>query len=228
MPEERDYRLEMDKALEFRKYEIDNFWKRGWFFGALVIFLLSANFKIHDMYSSTPLIQQPYSVIVSFLAVVTAIAQAFINRGSKYWQERWEYIAKNRELANKSNITNTRADDYHKISACILDKEEFCFARAKRISVSKLTFIVWDILAFTCLVNWLNEGFLFFGISVSLEIAVIIYHAIAVIYILSFIVWGKIGSRLNVEEKNSRRNSKSEKKACIKRLKNEYIGEDKV
>ena len=35
-------KLEFDKCLDQRRFEIENFWKRGWFFGALILAIATA------------------------------------------------------------------------------------------------------------------------------------------------------------------------------------------
>ncbi len=41
-------KLEFEKALELRNFEIDNFWKRGWFFGALLLALITGYVAIKN------------------------------------------------------------------------------------------------------------------------------------------------------------------------------------
>lgn len=116
------HKIEFEKALESRQFEISNFWSRGWFFGALILALIAG---YYENSKSENLIFSP--VCISFLITIFSLFQALMNRGSKYWQERWEYITKNRESVLEIDVTKTmkydNSEKYY-IDRSILSKKE--------------------------------------------------------------------------------------------------------
>ncbi len=189
-------KLEFEKALELRNFEISNFWKRGWFFGALLIAIFTGYIKNKE---SSEFI---YPVCISFVALCISFAQSLINRGSKYWQERWEYKTKNLESSLGIDLTKTEKfnkEERYYIDACIIDKEEFCQARAMRISVSKLAFLVWDIITISCFFIWINDVFSNFhltNIYWGNTIKIFGFHSVICIYIFFFFCDGKMYEHL--------------------------------
>lgn len=186
--------LELNKSLEFRNYEIDNFWKRGWFFGVLIIFLLTTYFSLikNGLLS--------YTIFLSFLQFLVALLQTLMNRGSKYWQERWEFKVKNREMECKIDITRTEKynENEHKyIYACILSKNENILTRAHHISVSKLAFLVWDILVIFCFYIWLNDLLYLFTDAIPLWVKILVYHVSLLLYIILFFWKGEATEKWN-------------------------------
>jgi len=196
-------KIEFEKSLALRNFEIENFWKRGWFFGALMLALIAGYFKLKD---SSP----DYCIYISFVGFLVSMAQSLMNRGSKYWQERWEYKTKNRESILGIDITKTKKinNERYYIDACIQAKNENWFTRSRRISVSKLTFLVWDILSICWLMIWIKECFgldeciwdgNFFHHHIYLT-ATFCFHATIVAYILVFFFAKKATKFLFVEK----------------------------
>jgi len=176
--------LSLEKALEIRNSEIDNFWKRGWFFGALFISLLTIDLNL----LSKNLIY--YAMFISFLLLIVSFFQALMNRGSKYWQERWEYKVKNLESSLKVDITlterfNKLEHDY--IHYCILAKNENRLSRATRFSVSKITILIWDLLTLCSLLLWINNILFFFHHDIPILYKTIGFHILIILYIFSFL-----------------------------------------
>jgi len=148
-------KLEFEKSLQLRQFEIDNFWKRAWFFGALLGALVTGYFQLKssELFAS-------YAQYVAFLSFLVSLGQSLMNRGSKYWQERWEYVTKNRESELKLNITKARKfnkNERYYIDACIRAKGENWFVRSKRFSVSKIAILIWDLITIFCLLVWLSD-----------------------------------------------------------------------
>jgi hypothetical protein len=165
-------KIEFESAITQRNFEIDLFWKRSWFFGVLVIAEIAAYYKVKaDHHSLLP-------VLISFITCFTMFAQCLMNRGSKYWQERWEYITMNREAALKIDLTRLKKfendslndwllkkydynnrNEWFFIEASILSKGENQFTLSRRFSVSKITFLVWDVIFICSFLCWLNESY---------------------------------------------------------------------
>lgn len=79
----------VEKILDFRKFEIELYWKRAayyWTFIAGIIagfFLISSSSKAND-----ELIKLRF--LLNCLGIVFSMGWYCVNRGSKYWQENWE------------------------------------------------------------------------------------------------------------------------------------------
>lgn len=199
-------KVEFDKALLLRQFEIDNFWKRGWFFGALMLAIATGYFSIEDS-SSKPV---PL-VCISFLAFLISLAQSLMNRGSKYWQERWEYVTKNRESALGIDLTKTKKYNENErfyIDACIRAKDENIFSRGERFSVSKIAFLTWDVLTISAFIMWLKDvGVCFdnkFIFKYLLEYKILIFHFSIMFYIFIFWKNGKVYQKLKKRKKEMR------------------------
>ncbi|HMG81636.1 MAG TPA: hypothetical protein VK559_01245 [Ferruginibacter sp.] len=202
-------KLEFEKIFELRKFEIDNFWKRGWFFGALILAFTTGYFTLKQIKPDSNDLSD-YCIYVSFITFLISLAQSLMNRGSKYWQERWEYKTKNREEKKlKLEITSSTFEEKKYIEACILDKDENLLARGRRFSVSKLTFLVWDIITVAWLFIWIQDWNLLrnkidiwsnFHWS-DLRVGALVFHLGILIYIFFFVFRGKVYEPLDSEYK---------------------------
>lgn len=170
-------KLQLEKSLLLRNYEIDNFWKRGWFFGALLLAILTGYFGLKKDHPN-------YCIIISFLGILISLFQSLMNRGSKYWQERWEIKTKHQESVLGVDITKTKQfgqNERYYLDAGILAKNENWFVVARRFSVSKLTFLVWDIITLFWAALWLHDCN--FNLSYKMRWDVAIFHAVIIVYI---------------------------------------------
>lgn len=81
-----------EKAWDARKFEIDNYWKRTTYFWAFQVTAFAAYIAIlnSDSYKAIP----PKNPSLLFCAIafglITSLAWALINIGSKFWQRHWE------------------------------------------------------------------------------------------------------------------------------------------
>jgi hypothetical protein len=176
-------KLQFEKSLLLRNYEIDNFWKRGWFFGALLLAVLTGYFGLKKDHPS-------YCIIISFLGVLISLFQSLMNRGSKYWQERWESKTKHQESILGVDITKTKKfkqNERYYLDAGILAKNENFFVVARRFSVSKLTILVWDVITLFWLALWWHDwDFHLYPLRSfykNVRWDVLIFHSIVLIYI---------------------------------------------
>ena len=189
-------KLEFEKSLETRDFEISNFWKRSWFFGALIIALASGYYVL----KSDPVSTMP-PIILSFIGFLVSLAQSLMNRGSKYWQERWEFKTSNRESALGIDVTNTErynGKEKSYIEQCILGKNENLLCRSSQWSVSKITILVWDIITISCFLIWINNiiGYIPNLIYINIILKIFIFHAIIFIYISLFLYKSNIHRKL--------------------------------
>ncbi len=199
MTDEDKNKLEFEKSLELRKFEIDNFWKRGWFFGALLLAIISGYITVSELKNSNFPI-----TCISFLSFLVCLGQSLMNRGSKYWQERWEYVTKNRESALGIDLTKAKKFNQYEryyIDACIRAKDENFLAKGQRFSVSKIAILIWDLLTIATLLIWLNDLFVNYLTSSCLKDyllnhKVFIFHFCIILYILLFLINGRIFEKL--------------------------------
>lgn len=199
---EEKQRLEFEKALESRQFEIRNFWSRGWFFGALILA------SIAGYYENSTLITPIFPpVCISFLIAIFSLFQTLMNRGSKYWQERWEYITKNRESVLDIDVTKImkyqNSEKYY-IDRSILSKGESWLTRGQRFSVSKLTFLVWDIIFLSSCFCWINDVLKiidFCDPNWDYTIKIIIFQIVICVYIIMFWKKGRVYENLKNTKK---------------------------
>jgi hypothetical protein len=146
-------KFELENALTQRNFEIEHFWKRGWFFGLLLLGIATVYFQYTRK-------DNEYHIYIALLGLLVSFFQGLMNRGSKYWQERWENKTKNLETLLKVDITKTKRygnfERYY-LDAGTLAKGENIFTRASRYSVSKLTFLIWDLITFFWLFLWIGS-----------------------------------------------------------------------
>ena len=75
-------------ALDNRKYEIENYWKRATYFWTFIAATL-AGFIAVQTSSSSPA-KTDISVLLCSLGIIFSFGWFCANKGSKYWQENWE------------------------------------------------------------------------------------------------------------------------------------------
>ncbi|WP_152986596.1 hypothetical protein [Pseudovibrio sp. POLY-S9] len=97
----------LERALDTRKFEIELYWKRAAYFwtfigatlaGYIAIKIASmqttlvhvGKVKILEV-SATDDVSNFLSVLLACLGLVFSVSWYLVNRGSKYWQENWEY-----------------------------------------------------------------------------------------------------------------------------------------
>lgn len=191
MNEDDKLKYELEKSFELRNLELNNFWKRAWFFGALVIALFTVYLKVHGENNT-------YSIYISFVLMSISLCQSIINRGSKYWQERWEYKVKNCESRLGIDVIKTEKYNNQELSYihdCMKAKGENKLVKASRFSVSKLTILVWDILFIMFFLIWINNFLsIYWDLSkiITNNIKVILFHIIYIVYVLLFLYKSRI------------------------------------
>jgi hypothetical protein len=184
-------KLEYEKSLSLRNFEIDNFWKRGYFFGALLVALITGYIVLTNSEAGS---NKDYCIYISFIGFFVSLAQTLMNRGSKYWQERYEFKTKNLESNLKIDVTKmSRYDGNEKyyLDSCILDKEqENILTRSARFSVTKLTFLVWDVITISWLLIWIKDCKLKYSFWCYNEI--VVFHVTIILYTICFFINGSV------------------------------------
>jgi hypothetical protein len=204
-------KMEYELSLKQRNFEIDLFWKRSWFFGALILAEIAGYYKLKT--ENMPIIEPIFVVTITF---ITACAQCLMNRGSKYWQERWEYMTINREAALGIELTRLKnyndkdvnewlqnnINDYNEndrnewlfIESSFIAKRDNLLTSARRFSVSKLTMLVWDLVFICTFMCWLLESFQITSSCIDwyLTIRLAIFYFFTFGYIFIFFRNGKV------------------------------------
>ena len=79
----------LERAHDLRKFEIDLYWKRATYFWTLIAATLAGFVLVQT--SSDPSIKANMSVLLACLGIVFSFGWFCVNRGSKFWQENWEF-----------------------------------------------------------------------------------------------------------------------------------------
>jgi hypothetical protein len=77
------------QALDIRKFEIDLYWKRATYFWTFIGAVFAGYGAAQALSNENT--REMLSVIASCLGVVFSFAWYCVNRGSKQWQENWEF-----------------------------------------------------------------------------------------------------------------------------------------
>ena len=183
-------KFEFEKSLELRNLEISLFWKRSWFFGALLTAIITGYLSICSK-ENPPILP----VFISSLIMLISLFQSLMNRGSKYWQEKWKYHTQDSESKLGIVILNAEILGEKKrydIDQKIIKKGESFITRAQGFSVTKLTFLIWDIICLYSMMLWgydIYKVFSLQNIDWRLTMGIIGFHLIIGIYI--FVFWWK-------------------------------------
>ena len=78
----------LERALDTRKFEIDLYWKRASYFWTFIAATLAGFLAVRT--SSGPA-RTDTLILLSCLGLVFSLGWLCVNRGSKRWQENWEY-----------------------------------------------------------------------------------------------------------------------------------------
>ena len=78
----------LERALDIRKFEIDLYWKRATYFWTFIAATLGGFILVQ---TSAPSNKEAMSVLLANLGIVFSFGWFCVNRGSKFWQENWEF-----------------------------------------------------------------------------------------------------------------------------------------
>ena len=78
----------LDRAIDIRKFEIDLYWKRTTYFWTFIAATLAGFFAIQASSASN---KGDMSFLLANLGIVFSVGWFCVNRGSKFWQENWEF-----------------------------------------------------------------------------------------------------------------------------------------
>ncbi len=78
----------LSRALDIRKFEIELYWRRASYFWTFIAAALAGFIAVQASQSDK---KNDLSVLLCCLGVVFSFGWLCANRGSKFWQENWEY-----------------------------------------------------------------------------------------------------------------------------------------
>jgi len=142
-------------ALEIRKFEIENYWRRAGYFWALI----GAAFAGYFIIFKEPNGNQFVLSTISSVGMVFSFAWYCVNRGSKYWQENWENHV---DLLEDDiigplykTVTETVCDGKGKniirhLKGVLIDPKALSVSKINQI-VSLFIFLIWVALVFISL-----------------------------------------------------------------------------
>lgn len=145
-------------AWDIRKFEIDLYWKRSthfWTFIGVIFagyFALLGSDKIEN--------KDFYALIINCIGLVFSFAWYLANRGSKYWQENWEYQIEMLEddfIGPLYKTTLSKKKGKHQgfiknLDNIFLTSKDFSVTRINQI-ISLFTTVIWGVLILHNCVN---------------------------------------------------------------------------
>lgn len=82
-------KMALKQALDIRKFEIDLYWKRATYFWTLIAATFAGYFAV---LASEKMPDKNFNAcVLACVGLIFSLAWYLSNRGSKYWQENWEY-----------------------------------------------------------------------------------------------------------------------------------------
>lgn len=78
----------LERALDIRKFEIDLYWRRAAYFWTLIAATFAGFVAIQASDSQN---KANLSILLCTIGIVFSFGWLCVNRGSKFWQENWEY-----------------------------------------------------------------------------------------------------------------------------------------
>lgn len=91
---EKEKKMEkaLEKALDTRKFEIELYWKRATYF-ATFIGLMFTSYYVVASAAQLESEEARYEMLlfISAIGVFSSLCWFLVNKGSKYWQENWEF-----------------------------------------------------------------------------------------------------------------------------------------
>lgn len=79
-------------ALDTRKFEIELYWKRATYFATFIGLIFTSYYVVVSSEKIDP-VEAKYEILllISAIGVFSSLCWFLVNKGSKYWQENWEF-----------------------------------------------------------------------------------------------------------------------------------------
>ncbi|MCS3607946.1 RipA family octameric membrane protein [Erwinia rhapontici] len=146
----------LDKAHDIRKFEIELYWKRATYFFAFFTVITAAfgfSFSNYRYFYLSP--------AFAIVGYVFSACFYYVNIGSKYWQENWEYMIDKIEFYVTGNL--------YKVYFYKNSKEQRPSVSKINLYLSKFIVTIWLLCFVVSIVDILTTNkFLFFSYSVAM------------------------------------------------------------
>ena len=170
------------RAYQLRSFEIEHYWRRATYFWGFQIAIFAAfGFLVRD--SGLPdYIWNPMAVALPALGVVTACANSFSARGSKFWQENWE--------RHIDMLEDSIEGSLHKMVWLDNGKVRFSVSGVNK-GLSDILVAYWGLVAFYAAWNWLGCPRRLGGSSLSIFDGGFVLLVILLTIVGIFFLWQK-------------------------------------
>lgn len=135
-------------ALDIRKFEIELYWKRATYFWAFIAVIFAGYFSVSQGSANHDVIL----MVICCLGLVFSLSWYMVNKGSKFWQNNWEYHVD--LLENKINGPLYKTIIYNSDISTNRPSKPYPFSVSKiNQMLSFFLVMVWLILAVITLVK---------------------------------------------------------------------------
>ncbi len=150
-----------EKAHEIRKFEIELYWKRTTYFWTLIAALFAGYFLISTKTNDDLHGKDLFLMIISCTGVVFSYAWLLANKGSKFWQENWEYhldILEDKITGPlyKKVLYKKNATQRKKISNLITRPQSVSVSKINQV-ITCFTFLIWVFILNLSSINSLSK-----------------------------------------------------------------------
>lgn len=112
-------RRALDRAHEIRKFEIELLWKRALFFWGFQVAIMVAVAAVFGA-EKRDTNQEFFYPFLAGIGLISALAQLLVNKGSKFWQETWEFHIDMLEEEFEGKVHQLHLKDADEIDAKII------------------------------------------------------------------------------------------------------------
>ena len=81
----------LEMALDTRKFEIELYWKRATYFATFIGLMFTSYYVVASADKIESEVKYEMLLFISAIGVFSSLCWFFVNKGSKYWQENWEF-----------------------------------------------------------------------------------------------------------------------------------------
>jgi hypothetical protein len=173
-------------ALDIRKFEIDLYWKRATYFWLLNGAAFAGYFAAAN--ASNP--HRDILFTIACVGLVLSFAWYFVNRGSRQWQDNWEYHVDMLEDCVTGPLYKTvlRASPSNAlVKHAVTGAGNFSVSKIN-IIVSAFVIVIWVLLILNNLIP----------LSVTIPLYYILVMVITILTIMAMLRWGKTSDDDNI------------------------------
>lgn len=161
-----DPKQALEKALDIRKFEIENYWKRATYFWAFIAAAFAGYFALYSAEKLEYVEKHEALLVLTCIGLIFSFAWFLANKGSKFWQENWEKHVDMLEdfvygPLYKTTLDNRTFGPFH-----VTLPFQYSVSKINQV-LSAFIFLVWVFLAFQEIsylfhwqecYSWVNEA----------------------------------------------------------------------